>query len=54
VWTVNKPIYMTGLSALGVDGIISDVPYKVAGAAQASAFMRGLGSVATNLYGLFK
>ena len=54
VWTVNKPIYMTGLSAQGVDGIITDVPGKVAGAAQVPAIMRGLGSVAANLYGLLK
>ena len=54
VWTVNKPIYMTGLGALGVDGIITDVPGQVAEAAQSSAFMRGLGSVAANLYGVFR
>ena len=54
VWTVNKPVYMIGLGAQGIDGIITDVPEKVGDAAMASAFMRGLGSVAANFYGLFK
>ena len=52
VWTVNTPVLIAGLSALGVDGIITDMPEKVSEAASGSALKRGLSSVVVNLHSI--